>query len=108
MTEEIDELLGAVRKLLPSEWTVFSRGGTDSVVAMRVFDDRSKATIFVVGVLAYGCIEVEDGKVVAETEGLTPVVIREMRMLTESAWPKGASSLGAEHCVTKRMGWDKE
>lgn len=42
VTEAIDELLGAVRKLLPSEWTVFSRGGTDSVVAMRVFDDRSK------------------------------------------------------------------
>jgi hypothetical protein len=83
--EAIDELLSAVRKLLPSDWTVFSHGGTDFIVAMRVFDDRSKATIFVAGVLAYGCIEAAGGKTVAETGGLASVVIREMRMLTEPA-----------------------
>lgn len=36
------------------------------------------------------------------------MVIRETRMLTESAWPTDAPGLGAEHCVAKRMDFDKE
>lgn len=85
VTEKIDELLDSVRKSLPSEWTVFSHGGSGTVVAMRLWEDRTKATIFVVGPLAYGCIEDAGGSVVAETDlGLTPVVIREMKILADA------------------------